>query len=173
MTAEDPVELSFDALNAVTHEVHAGAGPGTSRWVADGSLTQRTNAALIAAHRAHGGRVPGELEDVPFLLLTTTGARTGQPRTVPLWASEVEGRLLVVASMGGADRNPPWFHNAVAHPDVIVEWQGDRFPARAAVLEGDERDRLFAILATRLPNFGDYQERTDRVLPVVELVRSG
>jgi hypothetical protein len=72
-----------------------------------------------------------------------------------------------VASIGGADHNPPWFLNVVANPDVRVELQGDTFPARATVLSGQERDRLFAACVALLPEFGDYQQRTRRILPVV------
>ena len=71
----------------------------------------------------------------------------------------------MVASLGGAWHNPPWFHNVVANPDVTVEWQGETFPARAVVLEGEERDRLFAACGALLPDFGEYQKRTARSYP--------
>jgi deazaflavin-dependent oxidoreductase (nitroreductase family) len=167
---EGEVELTFAGLAAMTAEAQGDRPPGSAGWTAEDSPTARINEAMIRTLREHGGRVPGELEDVPFLLLTMTGARTGLQRTRPLLASVIEGRLLVVASLGGAGHNPPWFHNVVADPEVTVEWRGDTFPARAVVHEGDERARLFGAVAGLNPVFADYQRRTTRLLPVVELV---
>jgi deazaflavin-dependent oxidoreductase (nitroreductase family) len=167
------VELNFETLTGLTADAQSEHPPGSRGWVAEGSRTQRINDEITKALREHGGKIPGELESVPFLLLTATGAKSGVERTVPLWTSEIEGRLVVVASLGGADRNPPWFHNVVANPEVTVEWQGERFPAQAIVVEGSDRDRLFEACARLLPQFGQYQQRTERVLPVVELVRRG
>ncbi len=164
-------ELTFKALEGLTAEAQSEHPPGSTSWVPEGSRTQRINDAMTKALRANGGKVPGELERVPFLLLTARGARSGVRRTVPLWGSEIEGRLVVVASLGGAEHHPPWFHNVVANPEVTVEWQGETFAARAVVLQDEDRDALFAACARLLPQFAEYQQRTTRLLPVVELVR--
>jgi deazaflavin-dependent oxidoreductase (nitroreductase family) len=101
------------------------------------------------------------------LLLTTTGARTGRPATVPLgFAVDDGGRVFVLASKAGAPGHPAWFHNLRANPSVMVEL-GDRcFQARAVVTEGEERDRLYAMVSD---GTSEYEKNTDRVFPVVVL----
>jgi len=79
--------------------------------------------------------------------------------------------LYVFASKGGAPTNPDWFHNLLAYPDVEVEFGDERYAATATQVTGEERDRLFAEQVRRMPGFGDYEEKTDRVIPVVELRR--
>jgi deazaflavin-dependent oxidoreductase (nitroreductase family) len=148
------VELTFETLTGLTADAQSQHPPGSPGWVAEGSRTQRINDEITKALREHGGKIPGELESVPFLLLTAKGAKSGVQRTVPLWTSEIGGRLVVVASLGGADRNPPWFQNVVANPNVTVEWRGETFAARAVVLEGEDRQRLFEAGARLLPQFG-------------------
>jgi len=101
---------------------------------------QAHNRALIEEFRANG-RVLGKR---PLLLLTTTGARSGTLRTTPMMFIPDGDRRLVVASNAGAPRHPDWFHNLVAHPEVVVEADGEEYPATAVVPEGEERDRLFA-----------------------------
>ena len=120
--------------------------------------------------RLTGGRF-SFASSYPVLLLTTTGAKSGKPRPIPLAYVEVEGRLLVMASMGGAHVNPPWFHNLVSHPEVTVELGGDRFDARAVLANGADRDDLFRKVCKLQPLFADYQARTDRQIPVFELKR--
>lgn len=167
---EEP-DLTLDQLDALTAEVNVDTGPGSPGWAGEQSHTQRFNAAVIEAFRAHDGVVPGELEDVPILLLSVRGAKSGKVRTVPLGCWVFEGRLLTIASMGGADRNPPWYFNVRANPECTVEWQGETFAARAVIHKGAERDRLFSAVVRIMPVFGEYQTRTQRVLPVVEFVR--
>jgi deazaflavin-dependent oxidoreductase (nitroreductase family) len=129
------------------------------------------NARIIAEFREHQGRVGGQFEGAPLLLLTTTGARTGTPRVAPMMYLAEGERLFVFASKAGAPNNPDWFHNLVAHPDVGVELGSDTFAATAVVVEGEERERIYAEQASRFPGFAEYQAKTDRVIPVVELVR--
>src|ERR671927_20150 len=101
------------------------------------------NRSLIAEYRATGGQVTGQFAGAPLLLLTTTGARSGQPRTTPL-AYTVDGdRLVVIASKGGAPTHPDWYHNLRAQPEVTVELGTETFPARATIPQGAERQRLF------------------------------
>ena len=129
------------------------------------------NRALIAEFRANGGRTAGPFADAPLLLLTTTGARSGRTHTTPLVYGTDGDEIFVIASKGGAPTHPAWFHNLVANPTVQVEVGTDTYAASAVVVEGDERDRLYVKQATERPAFAEYQERTDRLIPVVRLVR--
>ena len=167
----DKPELNWEQLNALTAEVIAPTGPGTSSWNAETSHTRRFNEAFIEEYRRSGGKIPGELGEVDLLLLTVKGAKSGELRTVPLGFHRIDGRLCVVASMGGAARNPPWFYNVIANPDVTVELGTETFAATAVVTEGDDRDHLFADIVRRMPIFGEYETRTKRTIPVVELKR--
>jgi deazaflavin-dependent oxidoreductase (nitroreductase family) len=169
---EEPIELTRAGLNRLSEEVRAPrGGPGTAGWNAQSSHTRRFNATLIDAYRRHGGQVPGELSAIDILLLTATGAKSGKPRTVPVDAHHIDDRLVIVASMGGADRHPPWFLNVSANPEVEVELGTEHFRATAVVTAGEDRDRLFAQVVEQVPVFGEYQRRTSRTLPVVELRR--
>ena len=128
--------------------------------------------ALIADHRAHGGRITsGPFEGRPVLLLHTVGATSGQPRIAPVVYSRDGDRFVIMASKGGAPTNPAWFANLVAHPEVTVEAEGETFLARAIVAEGAERDRLWNAHVAQHPGFADYEQRTDRVIPAVSLER--
>ncbi len=160
--AEPKLELTVAELAALTAEVTSPTGPG--------GHTKRFNGALIEVFRNNAGKVPGELEELDLLLLTMTGAKTGAKRTVPLGYFFVDGgRLVVIASMGGADVNPPWYSNVVANPEMIVEMGSETFPATAVITSGDDRDLLFAAVVKQAPVFGEYQTKTERLLPVVEL----
>jgi deazaflavin-dependent oxidoreductase (nitroreductase family) len=126
------------------------------------------NRQLIAQFRANGGPPEGR----PLLLLTTTGARTGQRVTTPMMRIDADGRLLVIASNSGATRHPDWFRNLVAHPDVFVEVAGDSYPARAVVPQGADRDRLWSSVVAQFAFFAEHQERAGRTIPVVVLERA-
>ena len=128
------------------------------------------NKRVIAEFRENKGKV-GEQGTPSLLLLNTTGAKSGQPRTNPLAYYEENGRIFIFASKAGAPTNPDWYHNIIAHPDVTVEVGAEKFPAQAVVLEGEERDRIYTKQAARASNFAEYQEKTTRKIPVVELVR--
>lgn len=130
------------------------------------------NARIIEEFRTNEGRVGGNFAGAPVLLLHTRGARSGAERVNPMMYLEENGRCYVFASKAGAPTNPDWYHNLVANPDVTVEMGAETFPARAVVLIGAERDRVYARQAELYPGFREYQERTRRVIPVVELVRS-
>ncbi|MEV2277950.1 nitroreductase/quinone reductase family protein [Nocardiopsis sp. NPDC049922] len=129
------------------------------------------NVPVIEEFRANGGRVGGMFEGGDLLLLTSVGARSGREHTTPLGFVRVGDRLYVVASAAGADRHPDWYHNVLAHPMVRVELGTEEFGVVAVPLEGEERDRAFAEIVARVPGYGDYQARTDRVIPVVALER--
>ncbi len=130
------------------------------------------NQQLIDMYRARGGQLEGPFTGRNLLLLTTTGARSGRERTTPLAFTRDGDRLVVIGSMGGAPKHPAWYHNLVAHPAVTVELGAERFAARAVVTEGAERERLFAQMAARMPNFAEYQRHTTRQLPVIVLERA-
>jgi deazaflavin-dependent oxidoreductase (nitroreductase family) len=129
------------------------------------------NQAIIAEFRANGGKVGGQFEGAPLLLLTTTGAKSGRRRTTPLMYNTDGDRLLVFASKGGAPTNPDWYHNVRANPTVTVELGTDTFDATAVVVTGEERDRLYAHHAEQYPGFAEYQANTTRTIPVVALDR--
>jgi deazaflavin-dependent oxidoreductase (nitroreductase family) len=130
------------------------------------------NKGIIEEFRANDGRLGGQFEGGPVLLLHTTGAKSGADRVSPMMYLDHEGHLYVFASKAGADSHPDWFRNLTANPDVRVELGTDTFDAVATALERSERDRIYAIQVERAPGFGEYQEKTTRVIPVVELVRS-
>src|SRR5437764_13461018 len=129
------------------------------------------NRQTIEAFRANGGKVGGMWEGRPLLLLTTTGAKSGRRYTKPTMYLRDGDRLLVFASKGGAPTNPDWYNNLVAHPEVTVEVGGETLDANATVLTGEERDRLYAKQAELFPQFGEYQTKTSRKIPVVALER--
>ncbi|MFE4757723.1 nitroreductase/quinone reductase family protein [Streptomyces mirabilis] len=128
------------------------------------------NQKVIEEFRARHGKVGGYFEGARLLLLTTTGARTGTPHTTPVGYYPDDGdRVIVIASAGGAHRHPDWYRNLVAHPRVRVESGVFTYDAEAVVLEGAERDRLFARAVEADQGWAEYQAKTDRVIPVVAL----
>jgi deazaflavin-dependent oxidoreductase (nitroreductase family) len=130
--------------------------------------------SLIADFRANAGRIAeGPMGGRPLLLLTTTGARSGASRTSPVVYSRDGEDYIVVASKGGAPTNPGWYVNLRANPIVTVEVGGETYKAQATAIEGGpERDRLYAQHAALNPVFLDYPSKTDRVIPVVRLIRN-
>ena len=131
------------------------------------------NDRIIKEFRENDGKVGGQFEGAPLVLLTTTGAKTGKVRTNPLVSLVDEDRVVIFASKAGAPTNPDWYHNIVANPRVTVEQGTERYEADATIVEGAERDRLFSTQKERFPGFADYEAGTDRVIPVVALERAG
>jgi deazaflavin-dependent oxidoreductase (nitroreductase family) len=134
---------------------------------------QDWNRQIIEEFRGHEGRVGGQFEGAPLLILHTVGAKTGTARLNPMMYLDLDGHRYVFASKAGADTNPDWYRNLVAHPDVTVEVGTDTQPATATEVTGAARDRIYAEQARRYPGFAEYQEKTSRVIPVVELVPKG
>ncbi|HTE86087.1 MAG TPA: nitroreductase family deazaflavin-dependent oxidoreductase [Dehalococcoidia bacterium] len=130
------------------------------------------NRSIIQEFRTNGGKVGGMFENMTLLLLTTSGAKSGQQRFNPVAYQQDGDRLFVFASKGGAPTSPDWYHNLVAHPSVTVEVGTESFEATATPLTGAERDRIYAKQAERHPVFAEYQQKTKRTIPVVELIRS-
>lgn len=130
------------------------------------------NRKLIEEYRANGGRVTGRFAGAQLLLLTTTGASSGKPRTTPLVFGMDDDRIFIIASFAGGPKHPAWYGNLLAHPEVTVELGRDSFQARAVVAGSAERDRLYGQQAAKMPTFNDYQAKTTRVIPVVLLERT-
>jgi deazaflavin-dependent oxidoreductase (nitroreductase family) len=126
----------------------------------------------VARYRETDGEVGYLWNGATTLLLTTTGRTSGEARTVALIYAADGDRPIVIASMGGAPQHPQWYRNLEANPDVEVQIRGERFHARAHVLDGDERTRGWQLAAAQWPNYDVYQERTTRVIPVVALERA-
>jgi deazaflavin-dependent oxidoreductase (nitroreductase family) len=123
-------------------------------------------------YQTSGGRRGSTMGGRKVLLLTTVGNKSGKSRTVPVVPFFDGGETYVIASMGGAPAHPAWYKNLRANPEVGVQLGGEKWRARAvAVDEGPERDRLWKAIVEQMPNFGTYQEKTTRVIPVVRLAR--
>jgi deazaflavin-dependent oxidoreductase (nitroreductase family) len=139
----------------------------------DNQQRLKFNEDNIAEFRASHGRI-ASFGDAPLLLLTTTGAKSGQRRTSPMMYLADAGdldRVYVFASAAGAEQHPAWFHNLVAHPDDLeVEIGHERYRASAEVVPEPRRTELYAAQASRYPGFAGYQEKTSRAIPVVALV---
>ena len=133
--------------------------------------TNDWNRQTIEEFRENGGKVGGFWEGKPLLLLTTTGAKSGQRHSNPMMYLADGNRLLVFASKRGAPTHPDWYHNLVAHPEVTVEVGTETYEATTTVLNGEERDRLYARQAELYPQFGEYQANTTRLIPVIALER--
>ena len=133
----------------------------------DTTVDREFHARRIAEYRANGGKLLPPLDTAPLLVLTTTGARSGEPRAT-IMSYTRDGERYVVVTAGDV---PQWFRNLVAHPEVTVEIGSEQFAARAAVAEGAERARLFDQHAATRPNFIEFQRQAARPLAVVVLTR--
>ena len=127
----------------------------------------------VRRYRETDGEVGHIWNGVPILLLTTTGRKSGQPRTTPLIYARDGDAYLVVASMGGAPQHPNWYRNLLADPTARIQVRADHVDVRARTAGGGEKARLWTIVAGQWPNYDAYQSRTDRVIPVVVLSPSG
>ena len=131
------------------------------------------NERNIAEFRANHGRVGGQFEGAPLVILHTVGAKSGEPRTnIMMYQADGE-RYLVFVSYAGADKNPAWYWNLKANPDTRIEVADKIIDVHATELEGKERDEKYALQAERYPGFADYETRTSRVIPVVALTPTG
>ena len=130
------------------------------------------NAKIIEEFRANGGKVGGPFEGAPMVLVHHRGAKTGTERVTPLMC-QVEGeRIFIFASKGGAPDNPDWYHNLVANPDAVIEFGSDSdIGVRVVELTGEERNRVWERQKREWPQFAEYEEKTDRTIPVLELQR--
>ena len=130
------------------------------------------NKQVVDEFRANEGKVGGYFEGKNVLLLTTIGAKSGEARLSPLVYTRDGDRYVIAASMGGAPKNPAWYHNLVANPKVTVEVGTEKFEATATVIaDRAERDRLYAGMVAHAEGFADYEKKTTRVIPIVVLER--
>jgi len=127
------------------------------------------NAHKIAEFRSNHGKVGGNFEGAPILLLHHTGARTGKPRINPMMYLKDGDRYLVFASKGGAHTNPDWYYNLKAHPDVQIEVGDETIDVRATEINGPEHDKFYSRQASLYPAFAKYQSLTRRIIPVMAL----
>jgi deazaflavin-dependent oxidoreductase (nitroreductase family) len=128
------------------------------------------NRAIIEEFRANGGRVGGELADATVILVHHVGARTGIVRVVPLIGTlQGDGRLVIVASNGGSATHPDWYHNLRAHPRVAVELGVRTFTAHVEEMGSSARAEVWPQLVAASPALGDFQARTARQIPVLQL----
>lgn len=124
------------------------------------------NTQVIEEFRANQGKVGGMFADKTMVLLTTTGAKSGQLRTIPLVTIPQDNRYLLVASKGGAPTHPDWYWNLCANPKAAIEIGDRRIETTLGELEGAERDEAFTHVVNTIPGFGEYQANTSRVIPV-------
>ena len=139
--------------------------PSTMDWVRD----------QVERYEASGGKEANTLLDtgMPVVIVTMRGARSGDVRKVALMRVEHDGEYALVASFGGAPKHPVWYWNLVAHPDEVLIQDGpEPFRVHVREVEGDERERWWALAVEAYPPYAEYHERTDRVIPVLVASRA-
>jgi deazaflavin-dependent oxidoreductase (nitroreductase family) len=129
------------------------------------------NSVITDEFRANAGKVGGPFTGRDLLLLTTTGAKSGQPRLSPLAYFTIDGRMLIIGSHAGAPKDPAWVHNLRAHPRAHIEVGTAAYDVSVRELPQAERDQLFDKVVAVSPGFGEYQSKTTRVIPLFELTR--
>ena len=137
----------------------------------DKSQVQSFNNGIVEEFRSNAGVVGGPFEGATLLLLTTTGRKSGQPRLNPLVYFTIDDRIIIVGSKAGSDTNPDWVHNLRANPHAHIEIGTDAYDVTAHELPAQERDAVFARIVAQASGFGEYQAKTDRVIPLFELSR--
>ena len=128
------------------------------------------NKQIIAQFHANGGKNVSMFGD-NLLLLKTTGVKSGEERINPLAFSKDANRYVIIASYGGAPKNPAWYHNLVNNPVTTIEVGSEKLQVRASEVKGEKRDQLYAAHAALFPTFNEYQEKTTRKIPVILLER--
>ncbi|MBV8863294.1 MAG: nitroreductase family deazaflavin-dependent oxidoreductase [Mycobacterium sp.] len=129
------------------------------------------NPQIIEEFRANGGKVGGPFKDATLLLLHTTGAKSGKERVNPVMYFRIDDKLAIVGSYAGADVDPAWVHNLRAHPRAHIEIDTQAYDVEARELPSDERDGAFDDVVKTAPGFGEYQTKTNRIIPIFELRR--
>lgn len=136
------------------------------------TISNDWNTQIVSEFRANEGKVGGPFEGAPMLLLHTIGARSGQARLNPLVYQPVGENFAIFASKGGAPKNPDWYFNLVASPNVSIEVGTETVPVVARVTEGEEREKIWSKQKADRPNFAEYEEKTTREIPVIVLERA-
>jgi deazaflavin-dependent oxidoreductase (nitroreductase family) len=135
----------------------------------DPEAIKAMNAQVVGEFRASDGKVGGPFDGNELLLLTTTGAKSGQPRLSPLSCKRIDGKLLIIAGYGGADVNPSWVHNLRANPRAHIELGTESFDVTARELPPAERADIIPKLTAAVSAFAEYQAKTSRAIPIFEL----
>jgi len=129
------------------------------------------NTKIINEFRANHGVVGGMFEGIPLLLFSHKGAKSGTERVNPVAYLKDGDRYAIIASKGGSPKNPAWYHNLIANPQTHLEVGDEKFDASVTEAKGEERDRLYAAMASKVASFKEYQEKTSRTIPVLILTR--
>jgi deazaflavin-dependent oxidoreductase (nitroreductase family) len=140
--------------------------------VPDAETMKAFNKSIVDEFHANGGKVGGPFEGATLLLLTTTGAKSGEPRLAPLAYLTIDGKMIIIGSKAGADTNPDWVHNLRANPRAHIEVGAEAYDVVTRELPREERDETFPKVVALAPGFGDYQSKTSRVIPLFELQRA-
>jgi deazaflavin-dependent oxidoreductase (nitroreductase family) len=138
----------------------------------DAETMKAFNKSIVDEFRANGGKVGGPFDGATLLLLTTTGAKSGQPRLAPLAYLTIDDKMIIIGSKAGADTNPDWVHNLRANPRAHVEVGTTNYDVIARELLPAEREHFYPKVVELAPGFGDYQAKTSRVIPLFELQRA-
>jgi deazaflavin-dependent oxidoreductase (nitroreductase family) len=139
--------------------------------VPDPETLKEFNKNIADEFRANDGKVSGPFEGNELLLLTTTGAKSGQPRLSPLSCRRIDGKLYIIAGYGGADVNPAWVYNLRADPRAHVELASESFEVAAREVQGAERADIVPKIIAVAPHFAEFEANTSRVIPIFELDR--
>jgi len=132
-------------------------------------IWERATSVHSAAYKLSKGRVGGKAYGVPVVLVDSVGRKSGKRRTHPLLCDEQGENIVIVASKGGVDKHPAWYHNLKADPETRINWRGENRRVRARETEGAERQRLWDRMAEVYPTYNQYQSRTERQIPVIVL----
>jgi deazaflavin-dependent oxidoreductase (nitroreductase family) len=130
------------------------------------------NDKIIEEFRANGGQVGGQFEGAPLLLLHSTGAKSGLERVSPMMYRKVGDAWAVFASKAGADTNPDWYHNLLAHPTARIEVGVQTLDVTARTATDDEREPIWSAQKADYSGFAGYEQKTSRQIPVVILERA-
>lgn len=152
--------MSFDTRNGTRGARQPTANP----------LLKLGNKVMMRRARKSNGTTAG----MRLLVLNTIGKKSGEPRSSPLaWFPGEDDTWLIAASAAGGAKNPAWYYNLAANPDrVTIELAGEAIPVVAEQLHGEERARAWAAIVESAANFGSYEEKTDREIPVIRLTRA-
>lgn len=140
--------------------------------IPDAKTMQAFNKTVIDEFRANNGKVGGPFAGQDLLVLTTTGAKTGQPRAVPLSYLLIDGKMILVGSLAGADRDPAWVHNLRATSRAHIDLGTESYDVVARELPRSERDATYPIVTSMEPIYAGYQEKTTRAIPLFEVQRA-
>jgi deazaflavin-dependent oxidoreductase (nitroreductase family) len=140
--------------------------------IPDAETMKAFNTSIVDEFRTNAGVVGGPFKGATLLLLTSTGAKSGQPRLAPLAYLTIDDKMIIIGSKGGSPTNPDWVHNLRANPKVHIEVGTDAYDVTARELPSEEHDETWPKVVALAPGFGEYQANTSRVIPLFELTRT-